>query len=103
MNWYLVPKRIFTARFCCTVPKEYAEKRTKFWRQEKLKESKLDLKTLSEEELAIHNAHQEAISNGYFTYNDPVTAAKIWTRYNHFLKQKCCGEACRHVSIFLIL
>ncbi|KAF2359164.1 hypothetical protein FHG87_010081 [Trinorchestia longiramus] len=59
-------------------------------------QSQLDREQLSDEEWDIHCAHAEAIKKRQFTYDDPVTLNRVMTRLCHFLRGKCCGNACRH-------
>ena len=66
---------------------------------ESLLEKDLDLKTLNQEEIAIHDAHQAASKQFHFSYVDPSTGLLVMTRLKHFLRGTCCGNACRHVSV----
>lgn len=78
------------------VSPEYLELRKKFWELEKLVESNVNYDLLTEEEKEIHKTHNEAVKKGHFSYDDPFTNEKILTRLRHFLKNTCCGKACRH-------
>lgn len=73
--------------------------REKFWEKENDFESQVDYQALSESEKLIHKLHREAIERGHFTYDDPQTGYKVFTRLRHFLRGSCCGNACRHVSL----
>lgn len=77
---------------------EYLSKRQLFWEQENVFQKNIKIYLLTEEEKAIHHKHNEAIKNGHFSYNDPISNEKIITRWRHFLRGSCCGKACRHVS-----
>ncbi|KAF6215424.1 hypothetical protein GE061_010176 [Apolygus lucorum] len=78
--------------------KEELEQRRRFWELERLRERILEYETLSEEERAIHKAHEEAVRRGHFTYEDPAGGGTVETRYKHFLTGLCCGYACRHCT-----
>lgn len=84
-----------------SVGTEYAELRKKFWELEKVIERNVNYCLLTEKEKEIHKAHNEAVKKGHFSYDDPFTKEKILTRLRHFLKNTCCGKACRHVSEIL--
>jgi len=75
---------------------EHMTKRQAFLEREKHWESLVDLKLLREEDLFINKLHREAVARGHFTYDDPDTGYRVLTRYRHFLKGTCCGNACRH-------
>lgn len=79
-----------------TVSAEYVELRKKFWELEKFLEINVNYDLLTEKEKEIHKAHNEAVKKGHFSYDDPFTNEKILTRLRHFLKNTCCGKACRH-------
>ena len=74
-----------------------AEAVDRFRAEEKRRESQWRTETLRAEEVAIHEAHAEAIENLKETYDDPLTGFKVFTRWKHFLAGKCCGNGCRHV------
>ena len=76
--------------------------RARFASSEEILANGLDRKQLSESEWQIHLAHQKAIEKRLFTYDDPLTGAKVMTRLCHFLRGKCCGSACRHVRYFYL-
>ena len=59
-------------------------------------EKRVDYQRLTEREVTIHEKHNEAVKNLHFTYDDPETGLKVITRFRHFLKKTCCGNACRH-------
>ncbi|XP_046676852.1 uncharacterized protein LOC124365016 [Homalodisca vitripennis] len=75
---------------------EKAQKMILFWENEMVHKTNLQYDVLSEEEKIIHNMHDEAVRKGHFTYNDPITNERILTRLRHYLRGKCCGNACRH-------
>lgn len=75
-----------------------SEKIKLFWENEILHRANLKFNLLTDEEKQIHNLHEEAVSKGHFTYHDPKTNERILTRLRHYLRGKCCGNACRHVS-----
>jgi len=71
------------------------------WRKEFLTEEferdqKVEKQNLSDSYLEIYELHKEAVNSFKFTYIDPPTGLKVLTTYRHFLKMKCCGNACRH-------
>jgi len=70
--------------------------RKDFLREELERDQKVEMDSLSESDLEIYRLHKEAVSGFKFTYDDPVTGYKVLTTYRHFLKMKCCGNACRH-------
>ncbi|GAB5583568.1 uncharacterized protein C1orf53 homolog isoform X2 [Prionailurus iriomotensis] len=37
---------------------------------------------------------------GQLNYTDPATGYLVLTRLAHLQRGKCCGSACRHVSIW---
>lgn len=59
-------------------------------------ENKVDYSKLSEREKLIHLKHKEAIEDFHWTYIDPESGNKAITRFRHYLKKTCCGNACRH-------
>jgi hypothetical protein len=75
----------------------HRKRREKFLEAEKEWDAKIDLESLSQEEIAIVKNHKQAVMNGHFTYNDPQLNKKVLTRLRHFLRGSCCGNACRHV------
>lgn len=77
---------------------DYDEKRKKFQELEVQYRKLLNIDKLTTEEKRIHNLHAEAVARGHFTYDDPSSNEKVLTRLRHFLKGKCCGKSCRHVS-----
>lgn len=77
---------------------ESFQKMKKFWENERLLTANLEYESLNEEEKIIHDLHNDAITKGHFTYYDPKTNERILTRLRHYLRGKCCGNACRHVS-----
>lgn len=85
-----------------TVP-EQTNKMKMFWEKEMLLKSNLQYDSLSKDDREIHDLHDDAIRKGHFTYDDPKTNERIRTRLRHFLRGKCCGNACRHVSILLLV
>lgn len=80
-----------------TVPKQ-TNKMKIFWENETLLKSNLQYDLLSKDDKEVHDLHENAIRKGHFTYDDPKTNERIRTRLRHFLRGKCCGNACRHVS-----
>ena len=76
------------------------ETREKFLEAEKVWDAKIDWDSLTKEEIAIVKVHKEAVTNGYFTYEDPKLRRKVMTRLRHFLRGTCCGNACRHVCLY---
>lgn len=52
---------------------------------------------LNKDEIEIVKAHQRAVIDGHFTYDDAILKKKVMTRLRHFLRGSCCGNACRHV------
>jgi len=56
----------------------------------------VDYSRLEPDEVGIHRAHNQAVADMHFTYDDPATGLKVVTRLRHFLKGNCCGNACRH-------
>ncbi|CAG0922045.1 unnamed protein product [Notodromas monacha] len=70
--------------------------RKEFWEKEALWLERETLSALSPAERLIRDLHLKAISEGHFTYDDPETGLKVLTRLRHFLKGRCCGNACRH-------
>lgn len=56
----------------------------------------LDRSRLTEQDWAIHEKHQEAIKEFQLMYVDPISGLQVFTRLRHFLKNRCCGSACRH-------
>ncbi len=50
----------------------------------------------SEEVREIRDKHAEAVDNFKLSYDDPATGLKVLTAWNHFLRDRCCGSACRH-------
>jgi len=73
------------------------------WRREFLKEQferekQVELYTLSENQRKIYELHREAANAFKFTYIDPTTGIKVLTSYRHFMRMKCCGNACRHCT-----
>ncbi|XP_047739405.1 uncharacterized protein LOC108666082 isoform X2 [Hyalella azteca] len=82
----------FSCRWCSNTSKLRAE----FLLLEAHFNAQLERSKLSEAEWEIHCAHAEAIKKRHFTYDDPVTHHKVMTRLCHFLRGKCCGNACRH-------
>ena len=59
-------------------------------------ENKVKYELLSDKEKLIHLKHKEAIEDFHWTYIDPESGNKAITRFRHYLKKKCCGNACRH-------
>ena len=49
-----------------------------------------------EEEEEIRARHLEAVAGFRLSYEDPATGLKVLTSWNHFLRGRCCGSACRH-------
>jgi len=74
------------------------DKKRLFQEQEFVREAAVKQSLLTEEERVIWKCHYEAVGRGHFTYDDPFTADRQFTRLRHFLRGACCGNACRHVS-----
>ena len=98
-------QKLALSRTLCSKPKKLTEaefeERLKAKRQEYLAfeqdwESRVVLDQLSEQEKAINSLHKEAIEGLHWTYIDPQSGKKVFTRLRHYLKGRCCGSACRH-------
>jgi len=72
--------------------------RREFLREEFEREQKAELRILSESQREIYKLHKEATNSFKFTYIDPTTRVKVLTSYRHFMRMKCCGNACRHCT-----
>ena len=72
--------------------------RAEFHDKERVLADLVEFDKLSSTELAIHSAHDEAVKQHLIKYDDPATGKKVFTRFGHFNRGKCCGNACRHVS-----
>lgn len=59
-------------------------------------ENDVEMERLDRKEVEIWKAHREACRNGKLLYRDPETGLKVMTRWSHFIKGQCCGNACRH-------
>ena len=88
----------FLARHSSTKPlsPEVKAKREAYFAFEKGWETKVDYNLLNAKEKLIHLKHKEAIEGLHWTYIDPDTGLKVITRFRHYLKGTCCGNACRH-------
>jgi len=73
-----------------------AKLRAEFEEYEEKHQQQLNLALLSPEEVRIHECHAEAVRRRKFTYDDPLTGCRVITRLQHFLRKRCCGNACRH-------
>lgn len=91
---------LISSKFTESSQPEHLQRIRSFWEKEMLHNSSVCYNLLNEDEKVIHNLHEEAVKKGHFTYYDPKTNERILTRLRHFLRGKCCGNACRHVSIF---
>src|SRR5437868_13823799 len=67
-----------------------------FLRSEELYAKESPHNRLTADQLLIVGKHDLAISKGQFTYDDPATGYKVFTRLRHFLRGSCCGNGCRH-------
>jgi hypothetical protein len=95
----LLPPRLLKLPFrSATLGESSSELRRKFWENEAKWSAGVDLTVLCPLEKKVHFAHEEAVSKGHFTYKDPITEYRVMTRLRHFVRGKCCGNACRHVS-----
>ena len=81
-----------------TEPQSAAQRdlREAFLRADAAVEAQLDPARLSASGRLIHARHADAVRGMHFTYEDPATGLKVFTRLRHWLKGKCCGSACRH-------
>ena len=79
-----------------TLKPEYQVTREAYLAFERDWENKVDYSKLSEREKLIHLKHKEAIEDFHWTYIDPESGNKAITRFRHYLKKTCCGNACRH-------
>jgi hypothetical protein len=70
--------------------------RKEFLRQEVDREAAVDASQLTAAEQLIRESHAGAVARFHFTYDDPVTGFRVMTRYRHYLRGSCCGNACRH-------
>ena len=70
--------------------------RDTFLREEADREAAVDPGRLTADEQLIRQCHAEAVARFHFTYDDPLTGLRVMTRYRHFLRGSCCGNACRH-------
>lgn len=70
--------------------------KVEFDEQEKKLAAAFDRTRLSADDWLVHAAHAEALSSRHFTYDDPATGNRVMTRLCHFLRGRCCGNACRH-------
>ena len=75
---------------------EVQAKRQAYLKFESEWESKVDYNQLTSKEKSIHLKHKEAIEDLHWTYLDPDSGLKVITRFRHYLKGRCCGNACRH-------
>lgn len=96
MGYFKIPSLV---RRCST---EFQTVREKYFKLEKYWEAVVDLSSMSSNEIAIHNAHKKATHSCHFSYQDPVSGEKVFTRYYHYLNGMCCGDACRHVGVIFI-
>ncbi|XP_014275229.1 uncharacterized protein [Halyomorpha halys] len=92
LTYFKIPTLV---RRCST---DFQKLREKYFKLEKCWEAVADLSSMTRDELAIHDAHKNASYNCHFSYQDPNSGEKVFTRYYHFLNGKCCGEACRHCT-----
>lgn len=81
---------------------KFLDKRRVFREQEALREANVREDLLTAQERDIRSAHAAAVERGHFTYDDPETGRREFTRLRHYLRGACCGSACRHVSYFVI-
>ena len=88
---------------CQKIPKkninlkaEYQVTRDAYIAFEKEWEKKVDYSQLNLQEQIIHSKHKEAIENFHWSYIDPESGNKALTRFRHYLRKTCCGNACRH-------
>ncbi|KAJ8376181.1 hypothetical protein SKAU_G00067610 [Synaphobranchus kaupii] len=51
---------------------------------------------LTENEKEIAKLHEEACEAKQRMYRDPTTGNKVFTKFAHLQRGKCCGSACRH-------
>jgi len=72
------------------------QRREEFLRQEADREAAVDISQLSDAEQLIRECHAAAVARFHFTYDDPATEFRVMTRYRHYLRGSCCGNACRH-------
>jgi hypothetical protein len=70
--------------------------RAEFVRQEAVREAAVDASQLTAAEQLICESHAAAVARFHFTYDDPATGLRVMTRYRHYLRGSCCGNACRH-------
>ncbi|XP_059078454.1 uncharacterized protein LOC131876928 [Tigriopus californicus] len=68
----------------------------RFLALEQALERGLDRSRLTEQDWAVHRTHQEAVQDFQLMYTDPISGLQVFTRLRHFLKNRCCGSACRH-------
>ncbi|KAJ8279111.1 hypothetical protein COCON_G00061770 [Conger conger] len=50
----------------------------------------------TENEKEIAKLHEEACEAKQRMYRDPTTGFKVFTKFAHLQRGKCCGSACRH-------
>lgn len=51
---------------------------------------------LTDNEKEIAKVHEEACEAKQRMYRDPTTGFKVFTKFAHLQRGKCCGSACRH-------
>lgn len=94
--------KLVSRNFCVKTPTakkltpEIIAKREKYLSFERDFEDKVDFTQLSAKEKEIHSLHKEAIEQFKWTYIDPETGNKVFTRFRKYLFEKCCGSGCRH-------
>lgn len=64
------------------VNSDQLELRAKYLQFEREFSQKIQLADLSPEQAAIHARHDEAIQSLHFTYDDPATGLKVFTRFS---------------------
>jgi len=72
------------------------ELKAKFTLEEAKRRAIVKPEWLSSTAKRIHSAHAAAVDQHSLNYDDPSTGYFVMTSYAHFLRGRCCGNACRH-------
>ena len=77
-------------------PRTSADLAKTFLAGEAAREAAVDETRLTDADKEIRVRHRAAAAALEQLYEDPKTGLMVVTRWKHFLKGKCCGNACRH-------
>ena len=89
-------RRLEAAGLDSTSPEARNDLVRAFLAAESEREAAVDMFRLSQDGQHIREKHRKAAAALEEIYEDPKTGLMVLTRWRHFLKAECCGNACRH-------